>query len=293
MVGVSYCDARRTPCRPTVNSSLGASRSAASRSAAPIPALLSLTGARSLVPRRPPTPARASGRHSPANRDPHACRRAGRLDLDSRRVIDSHTHLVLCDEPEAEVVAAARDAGVGRMLTVGMDAETNPAAIAAAERHDEVFAAVGRHPNEASRVRRRRGGGNRPPRRPREGAGDRRDRPRLLPRQRSAGGAAARLRRPDRDRPRARPADRDPRPRPRGRHRGGRRDLRHPRRPGGGSAGDPALLLGAAAGRPPPPSAAGTAPSPATSPTRSPRRCGSRRRRCRRSGSWSRPMLPT
>jgi TatD DNase family protein len=65
-------------------------------------------------------------------------------------MIDSHTHLVLCDGDEAEVVAAARAAGVGRMLTVGMDAETNPAAIAAAERHAEVFAAIGRHPNEAS-----------------------------------------------------------------------------------------------------------------------------------------------
>jgi TatD DNase family protein len=64
-------------------------------------------------------------------------------------VIDSHTHLVLCEGDEADVVAAARAAGVGRMLTVGMDAETNPAAIAAAERHQEVFAAVGRHPNEA------------------------------------------------------------------------------------------------------------------------------------------------
>jgi TatD DNase family protein len=65
-------------------------------------------------------------------------------------VIDSHTHLVLCEGSEAEVVAAARAAGVGRMLTVGMDAETNAAAIAAAERHEEVFAAVGRHPNEAA-----------------------------------------------------------------------------------------------------------------------------------------------
>jgi TatD DNase family protein len=65
-------------------------------------------------------------------------------------MIDSHTHLFLCDGPEAEVVAAARAAGVERMLTVGMDAETNPAAIAAAECHEEVFAAVGRHPNEAT-----------------------------------------------------------------------------------------------------------------------------------------------
>ena len=65
-------------------------------------------------------------------------------------MIDSHTHLFLCEKPEAEVVAAARVAGVGRMLTVGMDEETNPTAIDAAERHEEVFAAVGRHPNEAT-----------------------------------------------------------------------------------------------------------------------------------------------
>jgi TatD DNase family protein len=65
-------------------------------------------------------------------------------------VVDSHTHLALCDDAEAELVAAAREAGVTRMLTVGMDAETNPAALAATERHEEVFAAIGRHPNEAT-----------------------------------------------------------------------------------------------------------------------------------------------
>ncbi|MGC1164637.1 MAG: TatD family hydrolase [Solirubrobacterales bacterium] len=65
-------------------------------------------------------------------------------------MIDSHTHLFLCDGSEADVVAAAAAAGVERLLTVGMDAETNPAAIAAAERHEGVFAAVGRHPNEAT-----------------------------------------------------------------------------------------------------------------------------------------------
>jgi TatD DNase family protein len=64
-------------------------------------------------------------------------------------MIDSHTHLFLCEGTEADVVAAAAAVGVERMLTVGMDAETNPAAIAAAERHEGVFAAVGRHPNEA------------------------------------------------------------------------------------------------------------------------------------------------
>ena len=65
-------------------------------------------------------------------------------------MIDSHTHLFLCDGDEAEVVAAAGEAGVERMLNVGMDEETNPVAIAGAERHEAVFAAVGRHPNEAT-----------------------------------------------------------------------------------------------------------------------------------------------
>ena len=65
-------------------------------------------------------------------------------------MIDSHTHLFLCDGSEAELVAAAHEAGVGRMLSVGMDTETNAVAIAGAERHGAVFAAVGRHPNEAT-----------------------------------------------------------------------------------------------------------------------------------------------
>jgi TatD DNase family protein len=65
-------------------------------------------------------------------------------------MIDSHTHLFLCDGDEEELVAAAAGAGVVRMLTVGMDTETNAAAVASSERHGAVFAAVGRHPNEAS-----------------------------------------------------------------------------------------------------------------------------------------------
>jgi TatD DNase family protein len=65
-------------------------------------------------------------------------------------VIDSHTHLFLCERSEDEVVSAALEAGVGRMLNVGLDAETNLKAVAAAERHDGVFAAVGCHPTEAA-----------------------------------------------------------------------------------------------------------------------------------------------
>jgi TatD DNase family protein len=65
-------------------------------------------------------------------------------------MIDSHTHLFLCEGDEDELVAAAAGAGVVRMLTVGMNAETNAEAVASTERHGAVFAAVGRHPNEAS-----------------------------------------------------------------------------------------------------------------------------------------------
>jgi TatD DNase family protein len=65
-------------------------------------------------------------------------------------MIDSHTHLFLCDRPEDELVEAALAAGVGRMLNVGLGEGENQAAIAAAERHEAVFASVGRHPTEAT-----------------------------------------------------------------------------------------------------------------------------------------------
>ena len=65
-------------------------------------------------------------------------------------MIDSHTHLFLCEGDEDELVAAAAGAGVVRMLTVGMNAETNAEAVASAERYGAVFAAVGRHPNDAT-----------------------------------------------------------------------------------------------------------------------------------------------
>jgi TatD DNase family protein len=62
-------------------------------------------------------------------------------------VIDSHTHLERGPAPEAELVAAARAAGVRRILTIGMDSESCRAALAAADAHEEVYAALGRHPN--------------------------------------------------------------------------------------------------------------------------------------------------
>jgi TatD DNase family protein len=64
-------------------------------------------------------------------------------------VIDSHAHLGVCDPPNAELVAAARQVGVTRILTVGLDEESNLAAVGAAREFEGVFAAVGRHPNSA------------------------------------------------------------------------------------------------------------------------------------------------
>lgn len=64
-------------------------------------------------------------------------------------MIDSHTHLHLCEQPDSELVAEAVAAGVTRMLTVGTDGASSRLALAAAEAYPQVFAAVGRHPNES------------------------------------------------------------------------------------------------------------------------------------------------
>jgi TatD DNase family protein len=64
-------------------------------------------------------------------------------------VVDTHAHLGLCEPAEEELLGAAREAGVTRILTVGLGEESNPAAVASAETHEGVFAAVGRHPNGA------------------------------------------------------------------------------------------------------------------------------------------------
>jgi len=64
-------------------------------------------------------------------------------------VIDSHTHLDVCKPPDAELVARARSSGISRIATVGMNPGSIQRAIATASEHEEVFAIVGHHPNEA------------------------------------------------------------------------------------------------------------------------------------------------
>ena len=65
-------------------------------------------------------------------------------------MIDSHTHLHLCEPPDEQLVEAAFEAGVTRIVTVGTDGTSNRAALRAAERFPQVYAAIGRHPNAAT-----------------------------------------------------------------------------------------------------------------------------------------------
>jgi TatD DNase family protein len=65
-------------------------------------------------------------------------------------MIDSHTHLHLCEGSDAELVAAADAVGVTRMLTVGTHGASSRTALAAAKAFPQVYAAVGCHPNEAT-----------------------------------------------------------------------------------------------------------------------------------------------
>ncbi|MFO7546086.1 MAG: TatD family hydrolase [Trueperaceae bacterium] len=60
-------------------------------------------------------------------------------------MIDSHCHLDHCSDPEAAV-----DPDLRAIVTVGTTVDRCRLAVAAAERHPNVWAAVGIHPNDAS-----------------------------------------------------------------------------------------------------------------------------------------------
>jgi TatD DNase family protein len=63
--------------------------------------------------------------------------------------LDSHCHLDLIERPAtAEVLAAARAAGITRVVTIGVDLATSRWAAECAHGHDGVYAAVAVHPNE-------------------------------------------------------------------------------------------------------------------------------------------------
>jgi len=67
-------------------------------------------------------------------------------------LVDSHCHLDFPDfsEERAAVVARARAAGVGRMVTISTRVKRFPQVLAIAEEFDDVFCSVGTHPHNAA-----------------------------------------------------------------------------------------------------------------------------------------------
>lgn len=65
-------------------------------------------------------------------------------------MIDSHAHVEMCDGEADEIVARAIEAGVDRILTIAINGDVFERTLAIADAHEEVYAAVGWHPNEAT-----------------------------------------------------------------------------------------------------------------------------------------------
>jgi TatD DNase family protein len=64
-------------------------------------------------------------------------------------VVDTHCHLDRCQASEPELIGRAREAGVNRIATVGVNSASIRRALAAAGEHEQVVAIVGRHPQES------------------------------------------------------------------------------------------------------------------------------------------------
>jgi len=65
-------------------------------------------------------------------------------------VIDTHAHLDACDEGADEVLTRARAAGVTRVVTIGTGIDSCRAALAIADAHEGVAAALGIDPHQAA-----------------------------------------------------------------------------------------------------------------------------------------------
>jgi len=64
-------------------------------------------------------------------------------------VIDTHAHLDACADRPSALIRRARSVGVERIVTVGTGIESCRAVVELADRHEEVFAAVGIDPHQA------------------------------------------------------------------------------------------------------------------------------------------------
>jgi TatD DNase family protein len=69
---------------------------------------------------------------------------------------DAHTHLDIVGLPVAGVLAAARAAGIGRVVQVGCDLPSSRWAVGCANEYPDVYATVAIHPNETSKLDDRR-----------------------------------------------------------------------------------------------------------------------------------------
>jgi TatD DNase family protein len=66
-----------------------------------------------------------------------------------RGVVDTHCHLFLVDREPSLVVEAAREAGVDRLICVGVDPATSARSLELADSIAGVFATAGMHPHDA------------------------------------------------------------------------------------------------------------------------------------------------
>jgi TatD DNase family protein len=66
--------------------------------------------------------------------------------------LDSHCHLDLMDADVDDVLAAAHAVGIQRIVQVGVDVESSRWSAELAAGHDDIWAAVAIHPNEAPNV---------------------------------------------------------------------------------------------------------------------------------------------
>jgi TatD DNase family protein len=70
-------------------------------------------------------------------------------------IVDTHAHLDAdaFDEDRDEVIARAVEAGVSKIINVGVNLESSKRAVSLAEEHPEVLAAAGFHPHEADTMK--------------------------------------------------------------------------------------------------------------------------------------------
>ncbi len=72
-------------------------------------------------------------------------------DAPARGLIDTHCHLEMLRHTEASL-DEAWDAGLEAVVTIGIDLETSRQAVELARRHERVYATVGLHPHDATRL---------------------------------------------------------------------------------------------------------------------------------------------